>query len=197
MVKNKILSRVMVYCLLIVIFQMKNNVLLAMAGQLTPTQTVDLYAHADYDGVRLSYGDYMSYITTRLLSLYGTDEVNEGGYDTVYIIKGYKIIEEKMYSDYANVVIRYDILCKIDPNKSICNDRIEDVVVKLVQVNNEWRLKYPIVPPRISIDAGIKDTKRMASYYRNATDASGKRTYKQLKDELKKLESIRKRVVRK
>lgn len=162
----------------------------ATAQSLTPSQTIEIYARADYEGIRLTSGNYLSRITTKLLSLYGTDDVDEPGYDMVFVINGYKIINETIDGDTAFVTIQYDIICDISAYESIFNTRKEELSVRLVKINNEWRLKYPIVPPRVSLAEGIKDTRRGMIMYQNATDPDDKKSYQQLVEAVKRLEGL-------
>lgn len=158
--------------------------------QRTPSQTVDAYAKADYNGIRLTHGDYLSKITAKLLSWYGTREGTEGGYDTIYIIKNYKIINEMTKHDHANVTIQYNIVCIAAADKITFRNETEVELVHLATVNNEWRLLQPIVPPRLSIEKGIIETTRVAESYKDYKDDEGKAIHKRHSEASQTLRAI-------
>lgn len=164
----------------------------AHGHSLSPSETVKAYCEADYLGKRLNYvlGEYGP--TDKLLSWYGVKDGNESGYDIIYIIEKYKIVDEKIFGDKAIVNVDYYILCTSSAYEVVLRRRVEREKIEMVVVNGEWRLLWPVSYPRVSVDVGIRNVEKFVGYYTN--DPGKKNEREQCNDELALLQSIKKRI---
>jgi hypothetical protein len=105
----------------------------------SPSEVVRQFCQLDFDGARLSSVAY-----TTILPLIAYPE--EPGWDTVIGIKGFKIEQESIFADLAEVVVIYEV----DQSWPSGINTSSKETIKLVRERGAWKIKEYLAYPRVS-----------------------------------------------
>jgi len=138
----------------------------------SPESIVKEYCQKDFDGARTSSQTY-----SQVDHLYLWPE--EPGWDTVTIVKSYRIVSSQMRGNHAVVTVEYQTLGDIGGSEFLEDHTSTKVAFKLelgskewtwkndepvLEVSNlAWRITYPIMQPHISVPYAIKHVASLVS----------------------------------
>lgn len=128
-----------------------------------PINIVNKYCELDYNGARMSSETYDP--IDRLKSKYESGDILEPGWDSFYVISGYRVGKTYTSGNKTIVEVEYDIE-GIDSYPHF--ERFDLTAIErfhLVKVNNEWRVEDIINLPRISIETAIRHYEELIQSY--------------------------------
>ena len=133
-----------------------------VAGQTQPTgdsatvrALVQRYCEADLNGAMLGTKNYLA---SGLKEIIVAEEGHVSpGWDTVTLIKGFKILGVTMGAHQAAVKVRYEVIGEEDNIKVRPHKTTKDYDFRLVKKDGQWKLIEPYnLRPHISIETSIK-----------------------------------------
>jgi hypothetical protein len=143
-----------------------------------PRQLVEFYCKADFEGVFLSSENYKKSNIGKFII---RGEYMSPAWDTVVLIKDYKIQEEKQNNNNSSISVNYDVIGYCSRDVTI-KRKNELYVFRLKKQNNQWVLIEPYdLPQHISIETAIKHFKSLEKTQGN-TDSYIKPVLKKLNE---------------
>lgn len=130
----------------------------------TPSEVVQTYCDADYKGERMR-SPRKEDIIDKIVSWYETQERDEPGWDSFYVISGYRVGKTYTSGNKTIVEVEYEIE---GINSYPHFERFDLTAIErfhLVKVNNEWRVDDIINLPRISIETAIRHYEELVQSY--------------------------------
>ena len=141
---------------------------------------IQTYCNSDFNGARLSNKNYKeSGIATIIIPGEGA----EPGWDTATIVSGFRLLSTSPSGKGVKITVRYNVIGELDGASEFTKDnKTEDYVFHVKQVNNAWKLVNPDdLPPHISAETAIRHLEHLVKVQKEMR-AENLKTIKKLKE---------------
>lgn len=117
----------------------------------SPAAVVRQYCQLDMNGTRLSsQNPYVDRI-----SALGTWPI-EPGWDSAIVVKDFVIVRAHTGQRISSVVVRYTLLGQMTGSRvTPASQRVQVVKFFLERSGNAWKIKRPLIPPHVSVQAAV------------------------------------------
>lgn len=153
----------------------------------TPEGVVEVFCIEDFNG------NY----TWKRIQRY-TTWLDGPGWDTVVVVKSFKIVGTKQQLRNAEVKVMYKTIGELVAHPWILHEKIEDkiAIFKLIKEGDKWKITEPQDCPHISVETAIKDLQGYPiGYYEKNKDEfkkEGERARIRVESAKKVVESLKK-----
>jgi len=128
------------------------------ANRTSPAEVVRQYCQFDMNGARLSsqslYADKIDALVTWPV---------EPGWDSAVLVGGFIVVRAHPGQHISNVAVRYTVLGQMAASRvtAATHPGGDLVTFVLVKSGNEWKIKRPLIPPHVSIQAAASNLRSL------------------------------------